>query len=115
MVLANLEDREIYADLFAQLPTERQAQTITGKVQDAILKQEAAISVKYTYKKILDLLKKVTYIRFSLMKLKLIKKFEGYVLFRCGIKRFRIRFKKSNAMYIQNYRIRTNCYGEFGR
>lgn len=59
MNLAALEDREIYGDILGQLPTEKQAEVITGRVQNAILKQEAAISVRCTYKSVLDILKKV--------------------------------------------------------
>lgn len=57
---AYLEDREHYAQLYTELPSDRYAQVITGKVQDALLKQEAAIAVRYTYRRLLDLLKKVS-------------------------------------------------------
>ncbi|KAB0796263.1 hypothetical protein PPYR_10324 [Photinus pyralis] len=55
--LAELEDRLIYEGV-EPLPIEEQAQTVTGKVQDAILKKEAAIAVRATYKNILNILKK---------------------------------------------------------
>ncbi|KAK4876929.1 hypothetical protein RN001_009435 [Aquatica leii] len=55
--LAELEDRLTYEDL-GQIPVEKQAQIVTGKVQDAILKKEAAIAVRATYKNILNILKK---------------------------------------------------------
>lgn len=60
MKRAELEDRVIYVDLTSKkLALDRQAEVVTGKVQDALLKQEAAISVKYTFQNILDILKKV--------------------------------------------------------
>lgn len=43
------------------IPVEQQAQIITGKVQDATLKKEAALSVKHTYHNILNILKKVCF------------------------------------------------------
>lgn len=53
-----LEDRIKYADLEV-FPCEKQAEIITGKVQDAILKKEAALVVHQTYKDILNMMKKV--------------------------------------------------------
>ncbi|KAF5280526.1 hypothetical protein FQR65_LT00277 [Abscondita terminalis] len=55
--LAELEDRLTYEGV-GQLAVEQQAQIVTGKVQDAILKKEAAIAVRATYKNILNILKK---------------------------------------------------------
>ncbi|XP_019867960.1 uncharacterized protein LOC109596812 [Aethina tumida] len=40
------------------LPEEKQAQIITGKVQDAILKREAALAIRQTYTQIIDIMKK---------------------------------------------------------
>ncbi|KAK5642351.1 hypothetical protein RI129_008518 [Pyrocoelia pectoralis] len=55
--LAELEDRLTYEGE-GPLPIEQSAQIVTGKVQDAILKKEAAIAVRATYKNILNILKK---------------------------------------------------------
>ncbi|KAF2879348.1 hypothetical protein ILUMI_26818 [Ignelater luminosus] len=55
--LAELEDRIKYEGT-GQLPVEKAAQLITGRVQDAILKKEAALSVRHTYRNILTILKK---------------------------------------------------------
>lgn len=52
-----LEDR-LKFDIFKRLPAEMTAATITGKVQDAILKREAAIVVQHSYRAILDVMKK---------------------------------------------------------
>lgn len=57
--LANLEDCTTYTNIYGKRPIEEQVQVVTGKVQDALLKQEAAITVRYTYKEILNLLKNV--------------------------------------------------------
>lgn len=58
LYLSVLEDRIKYAGLL-EFPAEKQAEIITGKVQDAILKKEAALVVHQTYKDILDIMKKV--------------------------------------------------------
>ncbi|XP_030765981.1 myosin-1-like [Sitophilus oryzae] len=39
-------------------PSEKQAQIITGKVQDAILKKEAAIVIRHSYKEMIAIMKK---------------------------------------------------------
>lgn len=57
--LAELEDRLREEAMFGSIPEEQQAQIITGKVQDAILKKEAAITVRNTYRSILNIMKKV--------------------------------------------------------
>lgn len=60
LTLAYLEDCELFKQIGRDtIPAERQAQVITGKVQDAILKQEAAIAVRLTYRSILGILEKV--------------------------------------------------------
>lgn len=41
------------------MPCERQAHLITGKVQDAILKKEAAIYIRNSYKEMIAIMKKV--------------------------------------------------------
>lgn len=61
LYLALLEDRVKYAGL-SKFPSEKQAEIITGKVQDAILKKEAALVVHQTYKDIISIMKKVHYI-----------------------------------------------------
>lgn len=54
---ALLEDRMKYPeDIF---PAERKAEVITGKVQDAILKKEAAVVVHDAYVNIINIMKKV--------------------------------------------------------
>lgn len=55
--LSELDDRMKYEG-HGLIPVEQQAQIITGKVQDATLKKEAALSVKHTYHNILNILKK---------------------------------------------------------
>lgn len=57
--LSVLEDRIKYGKFLEEFPAERQAEIITGKVQDAILKKEAALVVHQTYKDILNIMKKV--------------------------------------------------------
>ncbi|CAH1169966.1 unnamed protein product [Phaedon cochleariae] len=54
------EDRIQYEDMSWQtmLPCERQAHLITGKVQDAILKKEAAIYIRNAYKEMIAIMKK---------------------------------------------------------
>ncbi|ERL88196.1 uncharacterized protein LOC109544771 [Dendroctonus ponderosae] len=42
----------------SMLPCERQAHIITGKVQDAILKKEAAIVIRHSYKEMIAIMKK---------------------------------------------------------
>lgn len=59
MELSLIEDREIYKKYFDKMPIGRHAEIITGKVQDATLRKEAALSVHYTYARILNILKKV--------------------------------------------------------
>lgn len=59
--LSVLEDRIKYSKLLDFIPAEKQAELITGKVQDAILKKEAALVVHQTYKDILNIMKKVVY------------------------------------------------------
>lgn len=41
------------------LPCEKDAHLITGKVQDAILKKEAAIYIRNSYKEMIAIMKKV--------------------------------------------------------
>lgn len=60
MELSLIEDREIYKKYFDKCPIERHAEIITGKVQDATLRKEAALAVHYTYARILEILKKVS-------------------------------------------------------
>ncbi|XP_023012491.1 uncharacterized protein [Leptinotarsa decemlineata] len=54
------EDRLKYDGLTWQtmLPSERQAHLITGKVQDAILKKEAAIYIRNSYKEMIAIMKR---------------------------------------------------------
>ncbi|KAG5889574.1 hypothetical protein JTB14_018558 [Gonioctena quinquepunctata] len=54
------EDRIKYDGLSWQtmLPSERQAHLITGKVQDAILKKEAAIYIRNSYREMISIMKK---------------------------------------------------------
>ncbi|CAH0547270.1 unnamed protein product [Brassicogethes aeneus] len=47
-----------FAKSSKELPEEQQAQIITGKVQDAILKREAALAIRQTYTQIIDIMKK---------------------------------------------------------
>lgn len=58
LYLSVLEDRIKYVGLL-EFPAEKQAEIITGKVQDAILKKEAALVVHQTYNDILNIMKKV--------------------------------------------------------
>lgn len=53
-----LEDRLNYPEV-SQIPEEKEAEMITGKVQDAVLKREAALAVNQTYKQILAIMKRV--------------------------------------------------------
>lgn len=53
-----LEDRLKYAFL-GQIQQEKEAQIITGKVQDAILRREGAWTICRIYKEIIDIMKKV--------------------------------------------------------
>lgn len=53
-----LQDRLKY-DVSDKIKEEKIAQIITGKVQDACLKKEAALAVQQTYIKIIDVMKKV--------------------------------------------------------
>ncbi|KAF7271893.1 uncharacterized protein LOC143203836 [Rhynchophorus ferrugineus] len=57
---AKLEDIVKFEGLSWQsiLPSERQAQIITGKVQNAILKTEAAIVIRHSYKQMIAIMKK---------------------------------------------------------
>lgn len=43
------------------LPSEKQATLVTGKVQDAILKKEAAIYIRNAYREMIAIMKKVNY------------------------------------------------------
>lgn len=51
-----LEDRMTYPD--DNFPPEKRAEIITGKVQDAILKKEAAMVVHDAYLKIINIMRK---------------------------------------------------------
>lgn len=42
-----------------KIEVEVQAELVTGKLQDAILKKDSALSVRYIYRKILKIMKKV--------------------------------------------------------
>ncbi|XP_018331904.1 uncharacterized protein LOC108741563 [Agrilus planipennis] len=53
---AQLEDNKKSDDCLV-LPVEKVIEIVTGQVQDAVLKREAALSVRHTYKKILNILK----------------------------------------------------------
>ena len=53
-----LQDRLKYEG-FDKIKEEKNAQIITGKVQDALLKKEAALQIRQTYTQISDLMKKV--------------------------------------------------------
>lgn len=57
---ASYEDRLKYEGMFWQtmLPTERRAHIITGKVQDAILKKEAAIYIRNSYREMIAIMQK---------------------------------------------------------
>jgi hypothetical protein len=55
---ALLEDRLKYA-FFGQIKQEKEAQIITGKVQDAILRKEGAWAIYHIFREILDIMKKV--------------------------------------------------------
>lgn len=57
---ASYEDRLRYEGLSwqAMLPCEKQAHIITGKVQDAILKKQAAIYIRNSYKEMIAIMKK---------------------------------------------------------
>lgn len=54
-----LQDRLKY-EVFDKIKEERIAQIITGKVQDAILKKEAALAIQQTYAEIINVMKKVS-------------------------------------------------------
>ncbi|RZC32956.1 myosin-9 [Asbolus verrucosus] len=54
---ALLQDRMKY-EIFDKLKEEKQAQIITGKVQDALLKKEAALAIQQTYGQIINVMKK---------------------------------------------------------
>lgn len=54
---AVLEDRLKYT-IDEKLPIELEAAVLTGKIQDAILRREAAVVVQHSYKAILDVMKK---------------------------------------------------------
>ena len=58
--LSKLEDEENF-DLVANSrdDTDTKSKILTAKVQDAVLKVEAAISVRNTYREILNIMKKV--------------------------------------------------------
>ncbi|XP_044758332.1 uncharacterized protein LOC123316355 [Coccinella septempunctata] len=55
--LAVLEDRIKYANP-NEFPVEKQSAIVTGKVQDAILKKEAALAIRQTFIQIIDIMKK---------------------------------------------------------
>ncbi|KAK9885949.1 hypothetical protein WA026_013824 [Henosepilachna vigintioctopunctata] len=55
--LAVLEDRLKYTNP-NEFPIEKQCAIITGKVQDAILKKEAALAIRQTFIQIIDIMKK---------------------------------------------------------
>lgn len=55
--LAVLEDRLKYANP-NEFPVEKQSAIVTGKVQDAILKKEAALAIRQTFIQIIDIMKK---------------------------------------------------------
>ncbi|RZC39722.1 RNA polymerase II subunit B1 CTD phosphatase Rpap2, partial [Asbolus verrucosus] len=57
MEQALFEDRLKYGFL-SQIEQEKTAQIITGKVQDAMLKNEAALTIKQIYTEIIDIMKK---------------------------------------------------------
>lgn len=61
-----MEDRLKYA-YYGQIKEEKQAQIITGQVQDAILRKEGAIAINEIYREIVDIMKKV--LLFKLFKL----------------------------------------------
>lgn len=42
-----------------KIEVEVQAELVTGKLQDAILRKDSALSVRYIYRKILKIMKKV--------------------------------------------------------
>ncbi|GJQ68165.1 hypothetical protein Trydic_g16819 [Trypoxylus dichotomus] len=80
--LSKLEDRLKY-EAPGTLPSEIQAKIVTGKVQDAILKQDAAISVRHIYKKILSIMKKdAIYFDAVLNTLRLDSKLQGKCMYR---------------------------------
>ncbi|KAI4470336.1 coiled-coil domain-containing protein [Holotrichia oblita] len=80
--LAELEDRLQY-EAPGTLPSEIQAKIVTGQVQDAILKQDAAISVRHIYKKILCIMKKdAIYFDAVLNTLRMDSKLQGKCMFR---------------------------------
>lgn len=56
--LALLEDRLKYQGLTNEFPVEKQSAIVTGKVQDAILKKEAALAIRQTFIQIIDIMKK---------------------------------------------------------
>lgn len=58
MELSELNDN-LKFDKSSKLAVELQAKIVTGKVQDAILRKEAALAVGFTYKNMLEILKKV--------------------------------------------------------
>lgn len=55
--ISELEDRLEYEDV-GKLPVEKRVGIVTGKVQDAILKMEAAITVQHTYRDLIHIMKK---------------------------------------------------------
>lgn len=55
---ALLQDRLKY-EVFDKIKEEQVAQIITGKVQDALLKKEAALAIQQTYGEIINVMKKV--------------------------------------------------------
>ncbi|KAK9702346.1 hypothetical protein QE152_g30021 [Popillia japonica] len=82
--LAELQDRLQY-EAPGTLPSEIQAKIVTGQVQDAdaILKQDAAISVRHIYTKILCIMKKdAIYFDAVLNTLRLDSKLQGKCMFR---------------------------------
>lgn len=54
------EDRLKYEGDKIMLPSEKEAHLITGKVQDAILKKEAAIYIRNSYNEMIAIMKKVS-------------------------------------------------------
>lgn len=56
---AVLEDRIKYQQ--SELPLKKTAERITGNVQDAVLKKEAALVVNDAYLKIINIMKKVEF------------------------------------------------------
>lgn len=109
--LSVLEDRIKYAKILQVFPAEKQAEIITGKVQDAILKKEAALVVHQTYKDILKIMKKVSFLT---VKIKVDIMVLGSSLLSSCADGITKRCFRTRKMFNSYNRIGTTCNGIFG-